>query len=176
MTGSSPDDDPRLPDAHPPTADPVTAPHAAVRPAPTADAAPASVEPAATEPAPVEPAAVESEPFPGAADAAPAEPEVRVADVVDRSTVRHAPRYGRFILAGVLLGAVVAGLLALLTPPSQYSPGDLFWILFLLLGFVLGIAAAGLAVVLDRRSIRQRDARAAERRTPRTEGTPPPEA
>ncbi|PFG40228.1 hypothetical protein ATJ97_2749 [Georgenia soli] len=133
------------------------------------------MEPAASEPASIEPAAAE-EPVPAASEATPAEPEVRVADVVDRSTVRHAPRYGRFILAGVLLGAVVAGLLALLTPASQYSPGDLFWILFLLLGFVLGLAAAGLAVVLDRRSLQRRDARAAERRTPPSEGTPPPEA
>ncbi|WP_052436295.1 hypothetical protein [Georgenia sp. SUBG003] len=118
--------------------------------------------------APAEPADAPAEPADAPAEPAdaPAEPEVRVADVVDRSTVRRAPRYGRFVLAGVALAAVVSGLLALLTPPSQYSPSDLFWILFLLLGFVLGLAAAGLAVVLDRRSVRRRDARTAGRRTP----------
>jgi len=128
-------------------------------------AATAPVEPGA-EPAPGGPASPQPGHASGEEAAAPAEPEVRVADVVDRSTVRHAPRYGRFILAGVVLGAVVSGLLALLTPSSQYSPSDLFWLLFLLLGFVFGLAAAGLAVVLDRRSIMRRDARTAERLTP----------
>jgi hypothetical protein len=101
---------------------------------------------------------IDAEPDPG--------PDVRVADVVDRRTVRHAPRFGRFILAGVALGAVLAFLLAILTPPSQYARSDLFWILFLGLGFVCGIAAAGLAVVLDRRSLARREARTAARRTP----------
>jgi hypothetical protein len=158
VTGSPSDDHrpARTPDdgAEPPTAEP--APEAA-----TPEAAPALSAPAAPEDQ-----AADAEAQAATAEPAPAEPEVRVADVVDRSTVRHAPRYGRFILAGVVVGAVAALLLAVLTPQSQYARSDLFWILLLGLGLVCGIAGAVLAVVLDRRSIARRDARTAGRHTP----------
>lgn len=124
-------------------------------------AAPAPTAPEELAPAPAAP----EEPAP-TEEAASTEPEVRVADVVDRRTVRHAPRYGRFILVGVVLGAVVSLLLALLSSPSQFARSDLFWILFLALGLFGGIAGAVAAVVLDRRSLARRDARATERRTP----------
>ncbi|GAA4285966.1 hypothetical protein [Georgenia daeguensis] len=139
---------------------------------PTHDSRPARTPDSTAERATTEPAAAAADPAGEAAahvaePAVPsAEPEVRVADVVDRATVRHAPRFGRFILAGVALGAVAALLLAFLTPPSQYARSDLFWILFLGLGFFCGIAAAGLALVLDRRSLARRKARTAARRTP----------
>lgn len=166
MTGS-PLDDPRparTPDsaAERPAAEPVPA-------AASTDAAPVGTAPAVPgvsappEPEPGPEPRPERNPENG-----PPEPEpgVRVADVVDRRTVRQAPRFGRFILAGVALGAVLALLLAFLTPPSQYARSDLFWILFLGIGFICGIAAAGLAVVLDRRSLARREARTAARRTP----------
>jgi hypothetical protein len=164
VTGS-PSDDPRparTPDdlAEPPTAEPAseaeTVPEVEPAVGPTPQPSPA-VQPDTPEAASTVSATAASD---------PAEPEVRVADVVDPSSVRHAPRYSRFILTGVVGGAVAALLIALLTPPSQYARSDLFWILFLGLGLLGGIVGATLAVVLDRRSLVRRDARTAGRRTP----------
>lgn len=132
--------------------------------APDGEAEGPDVPPAPTQPEEALPAEPDAEATTSEQD--PAEPEVRVVDVVDRRTVRQAPRYGRFVLAGVILGAVVSMLLAFLTPPSQYARGDLFWILFLGLGLLLGVGAAVLALVLDRRSVRRRDARTRDSRQP----------
>ena len=166
MTGS-PTDDPR-PTRTPESADERSTTERAPTGHPVAESGVPSAEaaePSAVNPTPTVPA-VSGQPEPVSEPEPEREPGVRVADVVDRRTVRQAPRFGRFILAGVALGAVFAFLLAFLTPPSQYAWSDLFWILFLGLGFFFGIVAAGLAVVLDRRSLARREARTAPRHTP----------
>ncbi len=68
-------------------------------------------------------------------------------------TVRRAPRYGRFALAGVLVGAFAAALAAVVGPPGEVlGRGAIFLLLFLLLGSVGALVGAVLAVLADRRS------------------------
>ncbi|WP_454777771.1 hypothetical protein [Georgenia muralis] len=87
--------------------------------------------------------------------------ERRVADVVDPATVRQAPRIGRFILLGAVLGTALAAVLALATPASELDRSDLFWFLLLGLAPVGALTGAVVALVLDRRSFRARSARGA---------------
>lgn len=68
---------------------------------------------------------------------------------------RQAPRYGRFILTGLLLAAVVAFILALITRGwSGLSASNTFWILLIALGTAGVLTGAGVAYWLDRRSLR----------------------
>ncbi|RPF27259.1 hypothetical protein [Georgenia muralis] len=85
----------------------------------------------------------------------------RVADVVDPTTVRQAPRIGRFILLGAVLGIALAAVLALATPASELDRSDLFWFLLLGLAPVGALTGAVVALVLDRRSLRAQSARGA---------------
>lgn len=86
---------------------------------------------------------------------------------LDPATIRHAPRLGRFVLAGIVLGALVALVLTFVPGVSALATSDLFWLLFLgtgLAGAVLGLVAFWWA---DRRSLRAADA--AARRAGRSE-------
>ncbi|KAE8764619.1 hypothetical protein [Georgenia thermotolerans] len=142
-----------------PAADqPVPAETSAAAPPP---GAPSGAEPAAAEPPAGAPPAAES-----AGTEPAAEPEYRVADLVDRSTVRRAPRFGRFVLAGILVGAVVSAGLAVLSPSDHLARSDLFWLLFLSLGAAGALAGLGVAVFLDRRSWEQRASRTGARPAP----------
>lgn len=111
------------------------------------------------------------------------EPDIRMTDDLD-VVVRRSPRYGVFILAGIFLGFVVAGVLVVLPVDTSvltadYSTGTAMGFLML----VLGIFGAGLggavALLLDRinaRKIRTYTVRAeyVARRTPR-DGSSGPE-
>jgi hypothetical protein len=87
--------------------------------------------------------------------------EVEVEDVVDRGTVRRAPRYRAFFTVGVLLGIVVGlgvGGAWLQSPAAApvFKPGVYFTVI-LVTCTALGAGVAGLwAVVADRRSLRGR--------------------
>jgi hypothetical protein len=87
--------------------------------------------------------------------------EVEVESVVDPSTVRRAPRYGRFFAVGIVLGAVVglgvggAWLQSEVSEPV-FKPGVYFTVILVTCA-ALGAAVAGLwAVIADRRSLRGR--------------------
>ncbi len=72
------------------------------------------------------------------------------------STTRRAPRYGRFALAGVLAGALVAALAAILGPPGEVlGRGTIFLLLFLAFGGAGALLGALAAVLADRRSLRR---------------------
>lgn len=120
-------------------------------------------EPAAAEPA--EPAAAEP-----ALDArgVPIPSEQELAAVAQPATVRHAPKFGAFIMAGALVGAVVGLLLTVVVEPALPRAADgSGFISFLdgegavrtwmaVAGAVLGGFVGGLvAVVADRRSVRR---------------------
>ena len=77
--------------------------------------------------------------------------------MVARSTLRRAPRFGRFALAGVAIGAFLAAAAAILGPPGDVlGRGAIFLLLFLALGSA-GLLIAGLVAVLaERRSLRRR--------------------
>ncbi|MDD9205094.1 hypothetical protein PU560_01275, partial [Georgenia sp. 10Sc9-8] len=83
--------------------------------APATDVSGAELAGPPTEAPGADPAASDAD-VSGADPAGPDAPEEhhRVADVVDPATVRRAPRYGRFMTIGVLAGAVLALLLAVL--------------------------------------------------------------
>lgn len=75
-----------------------------------------------------------------------------------RLRVRRAPRFGRFILAGFVLGMIVGGLFDLLGPAGSlsgavaYSDASGTAFLAAVCGLVGGVAGAIVAVLLDRRS------------------------
>ena len=84
----------------------------------------------------------------------------------DRVTVRRSPRYGRFIILGAGLGAVVTFALTNLFPiDAEVGFGPLFGY-FLLFGVPIGAALGGLlAVLLDVVSSRRATDLEAERST-----------
>ncbi|QTE29669.1 hypothetical protein [Pengzhenrongella sicca] len=82
--------------------------------------------------------------------------ELPDAETLDRiaepATVRRAPRYAAFIRAGVLLGAVIGWLLAVLFPVAGDEPtAAVTAICAFTLACVGALAGAGLAVLADRR-------------------------
>ncbi len=77
--------------------------------------------------------------------------------LVARSTLRRAPRYGRFALAGFAVGAVLAALAAILGPPGTIlGRGAIFLLVLLAFGSAGALTGSVLAVVSDRRSLRRR--------------------
>ncbi|GAA4418986.1 hypothetical protein GCM10023169_09200 [Georgenia halophila] len=89
-----------------------------------------------------------------------AEPEeVPVAKALDRRRMRRAPRYGRFILVGILLGALASLVLSGMPGSSGLSRNDLFWLIFLGLGFFGGLLGAAVALLVDRVSLSSREHR-----------------
>lgn len=104
---------------------------------------------------------------PGAADVPPDEAEL--ARVALPATVRRAPRYRAFLVAGALVGAVVGVVVAFATAAGSGLTGDDGGVLpFLggqngvravlaLSGALVGLLAGGVAALLaDRRSTRRR--------------------
>ncbi|MFC8921133.1 histidine kinase [Cellulosimicrobium sp. NPDC057127] len=87
--------------------------------------------------------------------------EVDVEGVVDRATVRRAPRYRAFFTVGILLGLVVGlgvGGAWLQSPAAApvFKPGVYFTVI-LVACTALGAGVAGVwAVIADRRSLRGR--------------------
>lgn len=71
------------------------------------------------------------------------------------STTRRAPRYGRFALAGVLVGALLSALAAILGPaPENLGRGTIFILVFLALGSIGALIGVLIAIAADRRSLR----------------------
>ena len=79
-------------------------------------------------------------------------------------TVRRSPRYGRFMIVGVVIFAIVAFVLAYGLPrQGNYNPSQVFGYL-LLVGIVLGVTLGGLvALALDRSAARSARTVAADR-------------
>ncbi|HLV03342.1 hypothetical protein [uncultured Georgenia sp.] len=96
-----------------------------------------------------------TDPAPDEAASAGDEPVARVVDAADPATVRRAPRYGRFALAGAVLGALLSLVLAPLGS-SGYSLRDVVIVLLIALGPIGTFAGLGVALLLDRRSLRRR--------------------
>jgi hypothetical protein len=81
----------------------------------------------------------------------------RPTKVVARSTLRRAPRLGRFVLAGVLVGAFLAATAAVLGPPGAIlGRGAIFLLVFLALGTAGAVTGGLVAVLAERRSLRRR--------------------
>ncbi len=67
---------------------------------------------------------------------------------------RRAPRYGRFITAGLFVGALASFTLAIVTRGwSGLSASNTFWLLLLSLGVAGMVAGAAVAYALDQRSL-----------------------
>ena len=110
-------------------------------------------ERASGEPAPV--GAVAQNPSTGADPGRAPLGAVEIAALAAPSTTRRAPRYGRFALAGVLVGALVSALAAILGPqPEALSRGTIFLLVFLALGSLGALTGVLLAIAADRRSLR----------------------
>lgn len=107
---------------------------------------------AATEPA---------APAPAGADAASGPAQVEV-------TLRRAPKVGRFIALGLLLGGVVSFVLAIASAGwSALTTTNTFWLTLLWTG-PLGIALGALAALwLDRRSVKKIGQAASGEESPR---------
>jgi hypothetical protein len=76
-----------------------------------------------------------------------------IARLADAGARRRAPRYGRFIGVGVLVGAVLAAAVALLGPRGDVlGPDAVFLLLFLAFGGAGGLLGGLAAVIADRRA------------------------
>ena len=68
---------------------------------------------------------------------------------------RAAPRYGRFIWTGLLLGAVLAFILAFVSRGwSGLTTTNTFWLLTIGLGALGMLVGAAVALRMDRKSLR----------------------
>lgn len=107
------------------------------------------------EPAPAASSAPSPD-LPGTPQADADAPVVRAADVADASRRRRAPRYGRFVLVGLLVAAALS-LALTFVPVAEYeiSRRDLFLLLLLSLGTVGVLAGLAWALASDRRSLRR---------------------
>lgn len=81
---------------------------------------------------------------------------------------RRAPKYGRFILVGALLGALTAAIMTYVVPsqasgPIQYASSDVFIANLLLWVSIGAFLGAIIAYVIDSRSLRQRSKRGESR-------------
>lgn len=80
-------------------------------------------------------------------------------DTVD-VTVRRSPRYSTFVILGVVVGFIIAGILAALPVDTskltqQYSPAAILGILMAFLGIVGGFLGALVALIIDRASVKR---------------------
>ncbi len=112
-------------------------------------------------------AGMDETPDPAASPEQGAAPQERRRDVEVR--VRRAPKYGVFAAIGAVVGAVVAWLIAELQPPAVNEAGALVDTtavigLIVVVGFVLGGAAGGVAALIaDRASAKRGRTLTAER-------------
>lgn len=75
---------------------------------------------------------------------------------------RRAPRYGRFVLTGLLLGGIVSFAAAFVTRGwSALTTSNAFWLLLMVLGVLGMLLGATVAYLIDRRSLAAVDAEAA---------------
>ena len=79
-------------------------------------------------------------------------------DTVD-VTVRRSPRYSVFVALGVIVGFIIAGILAFLpvdtsTLTQEYSRAAVLGILMAFLGIVGGFLGALVALIIDRSSVK----------------------
>ncbi|MBO0609668.1 hypothetical protein [Myceligenerans salitolerans] len=86
--------------------------------------------------------------------------DVPLHDVVHPSEVRRAPRYGRFLLAGAVLGTVIGlglGYYVVGTPEAQgmLKPGVYIGVTIAFTATLTTLAAGLIAVLADRRSLRK---------------------
>ena len=78
---------------------------------------------------------------------------------------RRAPRYGRFVLTGLLLGGVASFATAIATRGwSALTTSNTFWLLLMVLGVLGMLLGALVAYLVDRRSIAAIEAEAAAAR------------
>lgn len=110
-----------------------------------------------------------SENPPQSPDPAPAVDDAAPAPLDDDAPIevrhRRAPRYGRFITTGLILGGFTSFVIAILTRGwSALAASDTFWLLLMVLGVVGMIAGAALAYLLDRRSLAAIDRQGPEAR------------
>ncbi|WP_307802674.1 histidine kinase [Cellulomonas dongxiuzhuiae] len=95
--------------------------------------------------------------------------EAELARVAVPATVRRAPRYGAFLVAGALVGVVVALVVAFVTAQGSGVSGQeggilpflggqngVRWVLAVTGAVVGAFVGGGLAVLADRRSVRRR--------------------
>lgn len=97
-----------------------------------------------------------------AEDATPEDPQYRVRDVVDPAAVRRAPRYGRFLTLGALLGALVAAIVTIVSSGGDLSDRSLLGLMLLVFVPLGVLTGAVMALWLDRRSWRRRERRGQE--------------
>lgn len=113
--------------------------------------------------APDEPEAASTDP--GSAPDPDEAPDPREASEIsiDRTTVRRAPRFGRFGTMGALLGVLVAAVQTRLAHPDTIAAAGgpwasntwgFFWLMCLIFVPIGVLAMCGLALLLDRRSRR----------------------
>ena len=146
--------------AAPPLVDtPLTTPDTTPATAAATTAATAAATTAATEPETPAIPAPEGDPVALLAAASP-------------TRTRRAPRFGSFIAVAIVLAALIAGILTFVR--DQFLPlvelqgrvlsgGGMFLVLFIGLAPFLTLAAVGLAVWLDRRSVRRMERTAGTR-------------
>jgi hypothetical protein len=107
------------------------------------------------------------------AQPSPIKPPPTVDDVPIEVLHRRAPRYGRFVLTGLLLGGVASFVTAIATSGwSGLSTSNTFWLLLMTLGVLGMLLGAVVALLVDRRSIAAIEAEAAAARTNRAAPTP----
>lgn len=87
------------------------------------------------------------------------DPDIRMTDDVD-IVVRRTPRFRAFLLMGIVLGFIVAGVLVVLPVDtsvltSDYSIGATMALLMLLLGLVGAGVGLAVALILDRLNARK---------------------
>lgn len=106
-------------------------------PSPEPDGAPPTVEPGLAAPAPDDD------------DALPSPEELR--DVAEPAVVRRAPRYRSFVLAGALVGVLLAVVLVLVVPGDQpLGRGPVLVFVGLTAVAVMALLGAVVAVLVDR--------------------------
>ncbi len=123
---------------------------------------PSATPPAPNEPSPTGPPTNESPP---PADDAPIE-----------VLHRRAPRYGRFVLTGLLLGGVASFAIAIATRGwSALTTSNTFWLLLMILGVLGMLLGAAVALLVDRRSIAAIEAATAAARAERAAAAEAPD-
>jgi hypothetical protein len=99
--------------------------------------------------------AAEPAPAPGGERPAPGEDEL--AEIAVPATVRRAPRYRAFVVAGVVVAVLVSTVLVLVFPAragAALGSGAVWLLLAIILGGVGALLGALVAVGVDRRSRR----------------------